>query len=196
MNLQSAPLALFMVFASLSMNLILQCGFCMRGIIISQGAGGRPPFVRLGIMFLTVLSLWIVFSCVIFPLPLGFFAYILIFPLSSLAHFSLEYLAYRFVVKKAPEHDGPINYSDGLSAAALFITLSVAGGFVEALTLSFGFALGALLAFVLLGEIRRRSLMEGTPPVLRGAPLALISMGLLSLVFSSAALICFRAIGG
>jgi electron transport complex protein RnfA len=195
-SVQTAPLALFAVFASLSMNLALHCGLGMRGIAITQEAGGKPPLVKLGIMFITILLLWGIFSRVIFPLPLGFFAYILLFPLSALAYFCLESLACRFVLKKALESGGPITFCDGLSAAALFITLNIAGGFVEAAVLCFGFVLGVLLAFMILGEIRRRSTLEGVPVYLRGAPLALVSMGLLSLIFSSAALLFFRTIGG
>ncbi|MDR0584839.1 MAG: hypothetical protein LBG57_10910 [Treponema sp.] len=196
MNFQPAPLALFAVFASLSMNLALQCGLDMRGIAVTQKAGEKPPLVKLGILFITILLLWIIFSYIISSLPLGFFMYVLLFPLSALVHFGLEYLVYRFVLKRALESDGPIHYCSGLAAAALFVSLNIAGGFVEAASLSFGFVLGILLVFVIIGEIRRRSMMEAVPRFLRGAPLSLISMGLLSLVFSSAALVFFRVIGG
>lgn len=196
MSFQTAPLALFAVFASLSMNLILQCGLGARGITISQGAGKPPPWVKLGVLLVTVVLLWLVFAYVIFSLPLGLFAYVLIFPLSSLVYFGLEYLTCRFGLQKSADVDGPVNFHDGLAAAALFMTLHIAGGLVEALTLAFGFTVGILLAFVILGEIRRRSTLEGAPNSLRGTPLALISMGLLSLIFSSAALLFFRAIGG
>jgi electron transport complex protein RnfA len=191
----AASLAMFAFFASLSLNLALHCGLGIRGMIISQSAGMKPPFVKLGLLFITVLFLWIIFSYIIFSLPLGFFGYILLFPLSSFAYFSFEYLVYRFALKKAVDSDS-INYCDGMAAAALFITLNIAGGFVEALVLCFGFVLGLLLAFVILGEIRRRSMLEEVPLLLRGTPLSLIAMGLLSLVFASAALLFFRAIGG
>lgn len=196
MNFQLPPLALFAVFASLSMNLALQCGLGMEGIMAPGGTGRKPPLVKLVIMFITVLLLWIFFSKMVFSLPLGFFAYLLVFPLSALAYSGVEYLVRRFMVKQGVESDGPVNFCDGLTAAALFITLNVAGGFIEAVTLSFGFVLGILLAFVILGEIRRRSMLEAVPAFLRGAPLSLVSMGLLSLIFSSAALIFFRALGG
>ncbi|MDR1576570.1 MAG: hypothetical protein LBS37_11240 [Treponema sp.] len=196
MNFQGASLALFAVFASLSANLALQCGLGMRGIAVTQEAGKKPPLVNLGILFVTILFLWIVFSYVISSLPLGFFMYVLLFPMSAFVYFGFEYLVYRFALKTAVESDGPIHYCDGLAAAALFVTLNLAGGFVEAAMLSFGFVLGILLVFVIIGEIRRRSMMEAVPRFLRGAPLSLISMGLLSLIFSSAALILFRAIGG
>jgi hypothetical protein len=189
-------LALFAVFAGLSMNLPLQFGLGLRGMVVSQGAGKKPPLVKLGVLCITVLLLWVFFVRMVFPLPLGLFAYVFLFPLSSLVYCGIEYLAYRFIVKKPVENDGPVNFCDGLAAAALFITLNVAGEFVEAVALAFGFVLGILLAFVILGEIRRRSTMERVPPFLRGTPLSLFSMGLLSLVFSSAALILFRVIGG
>jgi electron transport complex protein RnfA len=195
-NFQAVPLALFAVFASLSMNLVLQCGLGMRGVVITQGAGKKPPFIKLGILFITVLLLWIFFSYIVFFLPLGFFPYLLLFPLSAAVHFSLEYLVYRFVLQKAVEGESPISFCDALAAAALFITLTVAGGLVEAVILSFGFVLGVLLAFVILGEIRRRSMLEEVPLLLRGTPLSLISMGLLSLIFAAGALLLFRAIGG
>jgi Na+-translocating ferredoxin:NAD+ oxidoreductase RnfA subunit len=193
MNIRTALIAFF---AGLSMNLALQCGLGIRGIVISLGAGKKPPFVKMGILFITVFLLWIVFSCVIFSLPLGFFGYIFLFPLSSAVYFSLEYVTYRFVVKKTIENDGAVSFCDGLAAAALFITLNIAGGFVEAAVLSFSFTLGILLVFVILGEIRRRSMLEDVPHLLRGTPLSLISMGFMSLIFASAAILFFRTIGG
>jgi Na+-translocating ferredoxin:NAD+ oxidoreductase RnfA subunit len=80
---------------------------------------------------------------------------------------------------------------DGLASLALFLTYNLALGFAEALVLSFFFALGNLAAVLILGEIRRRSALEWTPRRLRGSPLILISAGLLSLIFSVAAGICF-----
>jgi electron transport complex protein RnfA len=195
-SFETVPLAMFAVFSSLFMNLALQCGLGIRGILLLQGAGKPPPLVKIGLLFVTVLLLWAFFTYLVFPLPLGLFGYLLLFPLSSLTYCGLEYLTCHFVLKKNVESEAPIHGSDGLAAAALFMTLGIADGFVEALTLSFGFVLGILLTFVILGEMRRRSMMEGVPPFLRGTPLGLISMGLLSLVFSSVSLVLFRAIGG
>jgi electron transport complex protein RnfA len=99
-------------------------------------------------------------------------------------------------LKKEPDAGSSLAFCDGLAGAALFITLNTASGFIEALVLSFGFVLGVLLAFLILGEIRRRSTMEWVPFFLRGNPLMLISLGLLSMIFSSAALVFFRVLGG
>jgi electron transport complex protein RnfA len=83
---------------------------------------------------------------------------------------------------------------DGLAAAALFVTLNLAESFFDAALLALGFALGILASLLILAEIRRRASMEEVPRFLRGSPLVLVSMGLLSLIFSSAAAILFRVL--
>jgi electron transport complex protein RnfA len=108
----------------------------------------------------------------------------------------VEFLLYRLIFKKKALKGASLVFCDGLAAAALFITLNTASGFIEAAALSFGFALGILLAHIILGEIRRRSMMERVPRFLRGSPLILVSTGLLSMIFSSAALVFFRVLGG
>jgi electron transport complex protein RnfA len=116
--------------------------------------------------------------------------------MSALVYFSLDFLFGRIIQKKTSPGTGTVACCDGLTAAALFLSLHLASGFIEAAVLAFGFAFGILLALLILGEIHRRSEMEAVPRFLRGSPLALISMGLLSLIFSSAALMFFKVIGG
>ena len=79
--------------------------------------------------------------------------------------------------------------------AALFIILGLAGSFAQAAMLSFGFAAGAALAVLIVDEIRRRLAMEAVPRRLRGGPLVLITMGLLSLVFTSVAVVFYTVLG-
>jgi electron transport complex protein RnfA len=188
---QPVQLAALAVFSSLSMNLFLQCGLGMRRAVQD---GGKPlPFVQVGLLVLAVLILWVFFSY----LPaLGFFAYLLLFPLSALVYAGLERLFFRLVLKRKFPQPQVCFFCDGLAAAALFLTLHLASGFIEAAVLALGFALGLLLSLLILAEIRRRSRMEAVPRFLRGSPLVLISMGLLSLIFSSTALIFYRALGG
>jgi Na+-translocating ferredoxin:NAD+ oxidoreductase RnfA subunit len=81
------------------------------------------------------------------------------------------------------------------SGAALFITLNIAGSLSEAAVLSLGFSCGILLAVIIAGEIRRRSQMEKVPQWLRGTPLVIIALGLLSLVCVSGALMLFQVLG-
>jgi electron transport complex protein RnfA len=189
--IQPVQLAALAVFSSLSMNLLLQCGLGMRRAVQE---GGKPlPFAQMGLLALAVLVLWVFFSY----LPaLGFFTYLLLFPLSVLVYAGLEGLFFRLFLKQPPPGPPACVSCDGLTAAALFLTLHLASGFVEATVLALGFALGLLLSLLILEEIRRRSRMEAVPPFLQGSPLALISLGLLSLIFSSAALMLYHALGG
>jgi hypothetical protein len=100
----------------------------------------------------------------------------------------------------APVGGAPIGASlnsmfSGMLGAALFIILGLAGSFAQAAMLSFGFAAGAALAVMIAGEIRRRSAMEAVPDCLKGGPLILAAMGLLSLVFISAATVFYSVLG-
>jgi electron transport complex protein RnfA len=185
-----AQLAALAVFSSLAMNLLLQCGLGMREAVREDA---RLAFLQAGLIFVPAFLLWLFFSYVFFP---GFFTYLLLFPLNALVYAGLERLLFQAVLKRENREAQAPGFSSGLSAAALFLTLHLASGFAEALVLSLGFALGFLLSRLILAEIRRRSEMEAVPRFLRGSPLMLISMSLLSLIFSSAALIFFRALGG
>jgi electron transport complex protein RnfA len=187
----SAQLAALAVFSSLSMNLLLRCGLGMQA---AAGEEDKPvPFVQMGLLVVSVLILWLFFSYI---LPLGFFAYLLLFPGSALVHAGLEQFFFRIIRKQETSKPQSSGFCNGLTAGALFLTLNLASGFLEAAILSLGFALGTLLSLLILAEIRRRSRIEAVPRFLRGSPLALVSMGLLSLIFSSAAVILYRAFGG
>ena len=83
---------------------------------------------------------------------------------------------------------------EGLVLASLFLTANLALTFFDALILSFFFAFGCLMALFILREIGRRSALEEIPIYLRGIPLMLISMGLLSMIFGFAAWICYKVL--
>ncbi|GHV95706.1 hypothetical protein AGMMS50293_20260 [Spirochaetia bacterium] len=189
-------LALLAVFSSLAMNLMFQCGLGIRGIVMHDFQDKKPALVKLLMIFVTVLLLWLIFAKMPAFLSAGFFVYVFLFPASSLAYYGFEYLACRFILKGKTGGESPISFCDGLAAAALFITLNLAANFVEAVALDFGFILGILLSLMILSEIRRHAMLEAVPQFLRGSPLVLISMGLLSLIFSSASVIFFTLIGG
>ncbi|MDR2258580.1 MAG: hypothetical protein LBE14_05470 [Treponema sp.] len=191
----AVQLAALAVFSSLSLNLIFHCGLGMGKAAVFRKGDNRVFLLPIGIIFASVLLLWVVFSYILSPFSLGFFEYVLLFPMSGLVYFGLEFLFYRVILKKEARTTGAVTFCDGLTAASLFLALHLASGFLEAAVLSFGFAFGILLALLILGEIHRRSGMEAVPRFLRGSPLALISMGFLSLIFSAAALIFFRALG-
>jgi Na+-translocating ferredoxin:NAD+ oxidoreductase subunit A len=174
--------------------------------------------VWLGIYFVSVMLLWLFFSILQSVLFLGFLEYIMIFPVSSLLFTGIEYLARRLLLKtgwrsgavslylmegaggafnNAAFNGGLFNASmnGAMVGAALFVMLGLAGGFAEAATLSFGFSVGAALAVLVVGETRRRSAVEAVPRRLRGGPLVLIIMGLLSLVCMSVATVFYAVLG-
>ncbi|MDR1618632.1 MAG: hypothetical protein LBS06_06250 [Treponema sp.] len=190
----TAALVSLGLLSGLSLNLLLRCGIGMAGIAADREGETFVPHVQIGILFVSILVLWLFFFFVPF-LP-GFYRYILLFPVSVMFLCGLELLVSLGTGKPVRGLFEPATSYDGLGAAALFITMNAASRFVEAVVLSAGFSLGLLLSLLVLREIRRRSRMEAVPRFLRGSPLVLVSMGLLSLVSGALAVIFFRALGG
>jgi electron transport complex protein RnfA len=185
------------VFSALSLNLILHLGLGIRNI---KNEADKPPrhlWYQWAVLFLAILLLWLLFTYIFSPLSLGFFEYFLLFPLSALVRGGLKRLLRR-LFPGLPEGREQFSFAsgyDGLILAALLLTLRLSSSFVEALALSLGFSLGFLGVLFLLREIRRRSALEKVPRALRGVPLTLISMGFLSLVFSSVSVILLHLLG-
>jgi len=197
-------LVMLAIFSGLSMNLLLQFGLGVKGIVFDTHLDKEKILADMGILFVTVILLWLVFSFACSVFFWGLFEYVILFPVSSLVFSGLEYLVNRFILKvNTPQGDSPVSNTlpggpltnGALAGAALFITLDVAGNIGEAIVLSLSFSCSMALVFVVVGEIRRRSGMEAVPHSLRGGPLALIAIGLLSLVFSSGALMLFGVLG-
>jgi len=200
MSSSVSSLIILAVFSGLSMNLILQFGLALKRVAFDSTVGKEQLLAGMGILFTSIVLLWLFFSFTRSVMFLGFLEYMLLFPVSSLAFSILEYLMRRFVLKVDAGQKESFFLNNTLSGgaligAALFITLNVAGGFLDAVVLALGFSSSTALVFVVAGEIRRRSAMEAVPRWLRGGPLALIAMGLLSLVFSSGALMLFGVLG-
>lgn len=195
-------LAALAIFSGLSLNLLLSFALGAPGTAgdkLPRGQVTRElPLCQLCFLFISVLFLWVVFTY-IFPLRWrGFFEYFLFFPLSALVCMGLELLweqaFLRFIPKLGSTRKvfSSLTAYDGLVPVSLIITLAVAGNFVCAFILALFFALGNMAAMLILNEIRRKSTLEWVPRFLRGSPLILISMGLLSLIFASAAALCFK----
>jgi electron transport complex protein RnfA len=172
------------------------------------------------VVFLTALILWLFFTYLLIPPAFGFLESFLLLPATLIVSTALDLVfAYffpggkitlnpgarlerpSFILRRLIERGGfgeaLLNGAscNGLALASLFMTLRLALTLAEALALTLGFSLGALLAAAILREINRRSSLEATPEILRGAPLTLISMGLLSLIFSSISAIFLRVLG-
>lgn len=206
------------VFSGLSMNLALRFGIGLQRIAFEEdtrdmGKNAKWVFlVQLGIYFISVMLLWLFFTILQSVLFLGFLEYILIFPVSSLFFTAVEALANRLVLIKDWKGEtvsrnnfisdyfltGQSSYKcafSGMTGAALFIILGLAGSFGQAVMLSFGFSAGSALSVLIVGEIRRRSAIETVPECLKGGPLILVAMGLLTLVFISAAMVFYAVLG-
>ena len=193
-------LLLLAVFSGLSINLFLQLGLGIRGITLGVNIGKERLLAGVLLLFLSVILLWLFFIFIRSVFFMGSFEYILLFPASYLAFSVLEYFTNRFILKCDALHGElyPLSTTHSgaaLTGAALFIVLNIASDFPEALSLSLGFSCGTALVYVVVNEIRRRAGIESVPRWLRGAPLTLIAMGLLSLIFSSGALMIFRILG-
>jgi len=197
-------------FAGLSLNLVLQLGVGAREIALSgeegegaapegAGAGPRPMLgaaAWLCAFLISAPALWAALSLAGSLLPLGFLERVLAFPFAFAAFRAWSALFRRFLPCALSGGGGAFGGDSGaaLAGAAAFAMMSVAGGIAEALALSAGFAAGALLAAAIAGEVKRRARAEAVPRWLRGAPLALVALGLLSLAFSSAAAVFFEAL--
>ncbi|MDR0501850.1 MAG: hypothetical protein LBH16_00865 [Treponema sp.] len=189
------PLVLFVFYSVFTMNLVLQCGLGIRGIAAVGNPDRILTLVKLSIVFAAVVLLWVIFSRVISSITGGLFVYVLIFPVSYIVYNGLEFLVFTYLYKKERNGRCSIGFLGGITAACAFVCVNIASGFLEALALSFGFALGTVIVFLILCEIRSRAALEAVPRFLRGKPLILVSMGLLSLVFSVSSLLLFRIIG-
>ena len=188
------PYILLIVFSAFTMNLTLQCALGIRGIAEDKTYNRFLTIIKLGIILFSIIFIWILFSKVISPLISGIFIYVLLFPVSYMIYEGLEYIIFQQILKKDPQEDSFISFPGGITAAAVFICLNIAKDFLEAVLLSLGFTLGIFLVYLIIREIRRRAALEAVPNFFRGKPLVIISMGLLSLIFSACSLMLLRMI--
>jgi len=190
------PLLILFIYSGFTINLVLQCGLGIRGIVESKNLFDISALTRIIIIFFTVILLWFLFTSVLYRAIPGIFIYIILFPVSAVIYSGFEYLIFRFVLKKENENDNEsmVSFSGGITAVAVFICINLAEHFTEVVILSFGFTAGILLINVIIWEIRRRASLETVPVFMRGRPLILITMGLLSLVFTTASILLFRMI--
>jgi electron transport complex protein RnfA len=198
-------LAALGICASLAMNLLVQFGMGL-GVLAGDGEDYLPGFCRIwgSIFFAGLFFLWLLFTYIFAPLGLGFYWYFLLYPSSAALVRGFEILGSRERIMKflfprrwsrqSPPFVRPRGWVESLSLG-LLISLHLALNPLEALFLAFCFSLGLIFSLAVLREIGRRSRFEAVPPFLRGSPLALISLGLLSLIFSSASIMFFNLSG-
>ena len=193
--MNDTPLLLLLIYSGFTVNLALQCALGIKGIVDSKTPFNKLTLIKLGLIFFSVMLLWFVFSRILYSVISGIFIYVLLFPCSSMAYNGLEYLVFRHIVKKEPKDEPIISFPGGVTAVAVFICINIAKGILDTALMSFGFIFGIFLVNLIITEIRRRAVLEAVPVFLRGKPLVLVAMGLLSLIFTSASLLFFRIIG-
>ncbi|MDR2541946.1 MAG: hypothetical protein LBC80_00625 [Treponema sp.] len=193
--MNGVPLLLFFIYSCVTINLLLQCGLGINGAVDSKNTFAVSSLIKILIVFSSVIILWFFFSKIVFNLISGIFVYILLFPVSSIFYDGFEYLVFRYIYKKETEDTGFVHFPNGITAVALFLCVVLANSFLETFILSFGFTTGILIINLIIREVRKRATLEAVPVFLRGKPLVLITMGMLSLVFTTASLLLFRMIG-
>jgi electron transport complex protein RnfA len=187
------PLMLI-IFSAFTMNLTLQCALGLKGADI-HGNCRKTTLIRLLIIFISVILLWVLFSKILGSFSSGTLIFVLLFPVSYMVYSGLEYLVFCYLVKKNTEDESLINFPEGITAVAAFICINIAGGFLEVLVLSFGFMVGILLVILIIMEIKKRAELEAVPRFMRGTPLILVTMGMLSLIFTTGSLLILGMIG-
>jgi electron transport complex protein RnfA len=187
-------LAALAVFSGLSLNLMVHLGIGIRDFNQEPSRPVRFTLFQWAVLFVSIAALWCLFTYIFTPLSLGFFEYFLLFPLAAGTGKLWESLFVRlFSREEAEKRLFSISSSyNALVITALIVTIRLAGSFIEALVMALGFSLGALAALFILRAILSRFSGETVSPTLRGAPLLLISLGLLALILSSLSVIFFR----
>jgi len=182
------------IYSGFTVNLVLQCALGIKGIAESKTQFNISTLIKLSLIFSIVILLWFFFSRILYSVIPGLFIYILLFPVSAVVYDGLEFLVFNYILKKDEQSESIITFPGGITAVAVFLCLNIANGILETLVLSFGFVFGIFFVNLIVSEIRRRAALEAVPLFLRGKPLVLVVMGLLSLVFMSASLLFFRMI--
>jgi electron transport complex protein RnfA len=184
-------LIILAVFSTLSFNLVLKFGLGVKEIFENRKNALSSGLIQWSMMSITVFFSWFFFTFILSPLSLGFFEYFLLFPLTVFLAFGLESLLALVAPGGYEKNKAFSAYSSygGLILTALILTLRLADTVADALVLSLCFPFGAFFAKTLLRMIRFRCKTENTSPFFIGQPFLLVSMALLSLVFSSIAYI-------
>ena len=184
-----------LIYSGFTINLVLQCALGIKGIVVSETQFNTAGYAKLGLIFVSIIFVWFLTSRILYSIIPGIYIYVLLFPVSMIVYDGAEYLVFRYAIKKDPGSDSIISFPGGITAAASFICINIANNFFQVMVMSFGFVSSIFLVNLIIREIRARAALETVPVFLRGKPLVLITMGLLSLVLSTASILVFRMIG-
>jgi electron transport complex protein RnfA len=180
--------SIFVIFVGFSLNLVLQFGVGVRDIIVTKKNQRKYSLYQCMVLFFSVIFTWLMFTFVLIPLGFAFLETLLLLPFSIFIPLLLEKSILRLFSESAQSAKSSVlSAYNGLIFASNFFVLKTAESFLEALTMTVGFCIGYILSMLIVQEIHKMSLIETVPKALRGIPLMLISLGLVSLGFSAAA---------
>jgi len=184
-------------FAALSLNLVFNFALGAREILRQKQISVLHFSYPWIIVFVSAVFLWIFFARILM-LSAGVFEFLLLLPFSAAAGVALEKLFFYLAAQHKDLGANPKLFGTGsayseLTAAAALLTLRFALSFADALLLSLTFAAGGFIAFLIIKEISKRSAIETIPYGLRGIPVFLVSMGILSLVFSAVSVLLLKS---
>jgi Na+-translocating ferredoxin:NAD+ oxidoreductase RnfA subunit len=183
------------VFSAFCLNLLLCFGIGIREMVSRERSPVFHIYYPWGILFVATSALWLFFERIL-AVADWFPGFLLIYPLSLFSGFGLETALFK-LFPRLGENPGVYRIGsgyNGFSLAALFLTMQFAVTFGEALLFSLAFSGGAFIAYLIIKEIQKRSFGEAIPHSLRGNPLLLISMGLLSLIFYASAMFVLKVL--
>jgi hypothetical protein len=183
------------VFSAFYLNLFLCFGIGIRELVSRERSPAFHIYYPWGILFVVSSALWLFFDWL--SMFAGWFpVFLLIYPLSLFSGLGLETAMFR-LFPRLGENPGIYRIGsgyNGFSLAALFLTMRLALSLGEALLFSLAFSGGAFIAYLIIKEIQKRSFWEAIPRSLRGNPILLVSMGLLSLIFYASALFVLKVL--
>ena len=185
------PLA---VLSGLSLNLVFHFGADFQSLLAGV-INKKAQILKYIVLLISSLLVWMFFTYILSPLALGFMTYFLLFPISALLCAGLEKSGLRLFLIDPIKNSSALSAYNGLGPLMCFFMIHMSGGFADAVILSIGFSGGCFLATLIVHEIAKKSSMETVPRFLRGTPLLLVALGLLSLVSAAAAALFISALG-
>jgi len=184
-------------FAALSLNLFFNFALGAKEILRRK----QIPSLHLSypwlIVFVSTVFLWIFFARVL-RFSGGLLDFLLLLPFSAVASSVLEKFFFYVVSQYKDPGANPGLFAAGsayteVTAVSALLTLRFALSFADAVLLALAFSGGGLSAFLIIREISKRSSIETIPYGLRGTPVLLVSMGILSLVFSAVSVLLLKS---
>jgi len=115
------PLLLLFIYSGLTINLVLQCALGIKGIAEAKKTIDLSIVIKSVIIFFSIILLWFFFSRVLYSIITGIFVYVLIFPLSALLYDGLEYLVFKYVLKKDAQKESSIVSLPGALQPLLYL---------------------------------------------------------------------------